>query len=265
MDERHGYAGAELGVGRGPRRPVPGRDIGHGVRAGSLLDLLPELGDGIDPERRREARSSALVQVEVFRRGPWTPQITRRHGHPHTALLVTAGLLVREVEIGGRVFAELLGTGDLIYPWARGSGASVPEGRWRVLLDGHLAVVDELLIGRLAEHPSVALTLARLSTQRGRFLAALTITRRLRRVEDRLTFLFALLAERWGKVTPDGIVLRLPLTHELLAHLVGTRRQAVTSTVGELRRRGRLTQLQDGWLLAAGASSVPVREPLAVT
>lgn len=252
MSANDGYAGAELGAGRRPAAPVPARDIGGGVRAAALLDLLPEVGEQLGPEVWGQARLHSLVQVEAFAEGAWIPHLTRRHGRPNTGLLIAQGLLVREVEVAGRVFAELLGAGDLIYPWARRTGASVPAGKWRALQPGALAVIDELLIARMAPYPSVALALARLSTLRGRFLAALTITRRLRRVESRLLFLFALLAERWGRVTPEGVVLRLPLNHELLARLVGTRRQAVTTALGPLRERAEVLQRDDGWLLAPG-------------
>jgi len=251
MNVHNGFAGREIGAGRGPGAPVPARDIGGGVRAASLLDVLPELGDGLDTSTWRKARVRSLVQIEAFEPGPWIPHLTRRAGRPQTALLIASGLLVREVELGERCFAELLGGGDLIYPWAPRTGASAPEGRWRALHGGTLAVVDELLLGRIAPYPSLTLALARLSARRGRFLAALAITRRLRRVEPRLLFLFALLAERWGRVTPEGIVLRLPLNHELLARLIGTRRPAVTTAVGQLRERSMLTQLPDGWLLAS--------------
>jgi len=248
---QNGYLGAELGAVRRAAGPVPARELGGGVRDAALLDLLPELGDQLSEREYPQARLRSLVQVEGFEEGPWSPHLTRRNARPDTGLLVTGGVLVREVEIAGRIFAELLGAGDLIYPWARSTGASVPPGSWRALLPGYLAVVDELLIARLTDHPAVIHALATLSTRRGRTLAALAITRRLRRVEDRLLFLFALLAERWGRVTPAGVVVRLPINHELLARLVGTRRQAVTTALGGLRERSLLTQLDDGWLLAA--------------
>jgi CRP/FNR family transcriptional regulator, cyclic AMP receptor protein len=260
------FAGAELRPGSGPVGAPRTRDLGGGVRAGSLLDLLPELGDGLAAEEWRAARAKALVQLEAFPAGAWTPHITRRPSRPATGLLITAGLLVREVEIAGRAFAELLGVGDLIYPWAPRTEASLPAGKWRALSPGTLAVVDELLIARVSPYPSIAMGLARLSTLRGRFLASLTITRRLRRVEERLMFLFALLAERWGRVTPDGIVIALPLNHELLARLIGTRRQAVTTALGALRERALVRPLADGgWLLArehsASYALVPSARP----
>jgi hypothetical protein len=251
MSGQSQYAGAELGAGRSPARVVRARDLGGGVRAGSLLDLVPELGDSLAQADWRAARSRALAQIEAFPSGAWTPRVTRRRSRPDTALLIAGGLLVREVEVAGRTFAELLGEGDLIYPWAPRTEASLPEGKWRALSPGTLAVVDELLIARVAPYPGIVLGLAKLSTMRGRFLASLTITRRLRRVEERLLFLFALLAERWGRVTVGGVALRLPLSHELLARLVGSRRQAVTTGLGGLRRRELVTPLAGGgWLLA---------------
>lgn len=250
MSSHRRYAGAELGAGGAPAPFVPARATGDGVLAAALLDVLPELGERLEPEQWEQARLRSLVQIESFAQGPWIPHVARRAGRAETGLLITGGVLVREVEVAGRVFAELLGTGDLIYPWATPTGASVPPGRWRALLPGRLAVIDELLIARIAPYPSVTMALARVSTMRPRFLAALTITRRLRRVESRLLFLFALLAERWGRVTPEGVVLRLPLSHELLGRLVGTRRQAVTTALGPLRDRELLAQLADGWLLA---------------
>ncbi len=260
MNVHNGYTGQGIGGGRGARAPVPSRDIGGGVRAAALLDVLPELGEALEPDQWRHARVHSLVQIEGFDTGPWIPHLTRREAGPQTAVLIASGLLVREVAIGERCFAELLGAGDLVYPWAPRTGASVPEGGWRALLPGTLAVVDEPLFARIARYPSLTLGLARLSTRRGRFLAALAITRRLRRVEPRLLFLFALLAERWGRVTPEGVALHLPLNHELLARLVGSRRPAVTTAVGRLRERSLISQLPDGWLLAADQTAADALE-----
>ena len=43
-------------------------------------------------------------------------------------------------------------------------------------------MVDELLLARIAAFPEVTCALARLAALRGRFLGALAVTRRLRRV-----------------------------------------------------------------------------------
>ena len=253
-DRDRGFAGREVGAGRGPG--AGWRADSRHLRSAALLDLVPQLGEELSAEDWTEARARSLVQVEPYAEGAWTPHVTRRTGRPATGLLIATGLLVREVEVAGRVFAELLGEGDLIYPWAPRTEASLPEGRWRALIAGELAVIDEALIGRLAQYPAVAGGLARLGTMRGRFLAVLAVTRRLRRVEDRLILLFGLLAERWGRVTPAGVVVRLPLSHELLARLVGTRRQAVTTALRGLREQGLIVQVRREWRLSPEAVAV---------
>lgn len=58
------------------------------------------------------------------------------------------------------------------------------------------------------------------------------------------------LAERWGRVTANGIVLALPLPHRLLADLVAARRPHVTTSLGALRRSGEMVRREDGlWVL----------------
>ena len=58
------------------------------------------------------------------------------------------------------------------------------------------------------------------------------------------------LAERWGRVTPAGIFVPLPLGHQRLADLVGAHRPSVTSALGELTRGGAISRRDDGvWVL----------------
>ena len=55
-----------------------------------------------------------------------------------------------------------------------------------------------------------------------------------------------------GKAAPGGIRLALPASHEQLATLIGTRRHAVSTALGQLRSTGQLSNLADGdWLLSA--------------
>ena len=69
-------------------------------------------------------------------------------------------------------------------------------------------------------------------------------------VETRLLVLFWHLAERWGRVTPDGISVRLRLPHELLGQLVGCQRASVTTALRHISDSGLLIRRSDGtWLL----------------
>jgi hypothetical protein len=70
------------------------------------------------------------------------------------------------------------------------------------------------------------------------------------RIEDRLLLLFWHLAQRWGRVSPGGVRLNLPLTHQTLAKLVGAQRPTVTVALGVLRERGLLFRGEErSWLL----------------
>jgi len=58
------------------------------------------------------------------------------------------------------------------------------------------------------------------------------------------------LADRFGRVQTDGVVVPLPLCHSLLAWLVGARRPAVCRAVNELEQAGRIARRPDNtwWL-----------------
>jgi CRP/FNR family transcriptional regulator, cyclic AMP receptor protein len=60
------------------------------------------------------------------------------------------------------------------------------------------------------------------------------------RVERRLLLKLRQLAERWGRVTPEGVRLDLRLTHQELADMVGAVRESVTLALGRLARQGEL-------------------------
>ena len=66
------------------------------------------------------------------------------------------------------------------------------------------------------------------------------------------------LADRWGRVTPEGIVLELQLTHRVISELTGPRRPSVSLSLGDLERAGELRRLSKGsWLLANPALAAP--------
>jgi CRP/FNR family cyclic AMP-dependent transcriptional regulator len=221
-----------------------------GRRSASLLDLDPDLASGLSPSDRLAARGRALVAVERLENGSWEPLLLGHAPKPGVAVLVVDGLLIWEVEMTGHISAELLGAGDVIYPWETGGFSAPSKSAWRVIVPARAALLDARLFARIAPWPALACAIASRSTRRGRLLAALALTRRMRRIDDRLVFVFALFAERWGKVGPDGVRLSLPVTHELLGRVVGARRQSVTTALSDLRERGVITALSHGqWLL----------------
>ena len=58
------------------------------------------------------------------------------------------------------------------------------------------------------------------------------------------------IAERTGRVTAEGTIIPVRLTHEALGKLVGARRPTVSLAMKELAADGRLRRQPDGtWLL----------------
>jgi Crp-like helix-turn-helix domain len=62
------------------------------------------------------------------------------------------------------------------------------------------------------------------------------------RVEQRLLALFWQLADRWGVVRPEGIVIRLQLTHQFLGHLIAAKRPTVSLALAGLAADELLTR-----------------------
>ena len=119
-----------------------------------------------------------------------------------------------------------------------------------VLEPTQLAVLDHGLVTRMNPWPQLGLELFARGTRRAHSLAVALAIAHHQRVEDRLMLTLWHLAERWGKVGPEGILVPLPLSHQRLADLVGAHRPSVTTAMGALTRSGAVSRRDDGvWML----------------
>ena len=58
------------------------------------------------------------------------------------------------------------------------------------------------------------------------------------------------LADRFGRVRPDGVALQIPLKHATMAKLLAATRPSVSSALVDLASRGEIERLPGGgWLL----------------
>jgi hypothetical protein len=118
-----------------------------------------------------------------------------------------------------------------------------------------LAVLAPGIAARLARHPQMVGLLVERTMCRARNLAVHWAIANTVGLETRILMLFRHLAERWGKVTPDGIAVPLSITHQMVADLVGARRPSATTAIVRLAERKELSRTPDGgWLLAVGAT-----------
>jgi CRP/FNR family transcriptional regulator, cyclic AMP receptor protein len=216
----------------------------------SLGDADPDLLRGLDEASADQVRARAQVAVLSFEPGRWDPSIDAVDAL--YGLFVLEGLLSREVVIEGRRASELLGPGDVLRPTASDSGdPSVHfEIGWDVLQPTSVAVLDKEFAQLVAPWPEVASALMDRMVRRAHALAFQLAVSHLKLVETRLLAVLWYYADSWGRVTPEGTVLGVPLTHALLARVVGARRPSVSTALGRLHDRGLVERIENGnWLL----------------
>ena len=231
-----------------------GRPVSTTEQAGRRVRLLAhdqELGLRVPAHQIARARRELVAPVRRLGVGTWDVPAEsadrRRLGY-----LLIEGLLAREIVLGEHTCAELLGEGDVLPPTEtpRDEALIDYQVQWHVLQPVAVAVLDEQVWRELAHWPPVLSALLDRSIRRVQRMAVHQALLQLSPVETRLLVLFWYLAERWGRVTPAGIALRLRLSHEMLGHLVGVQRASVTTALGRIAPSGLVVRRSDGtWLL----------------
>jgi CRP/FNR family cyclic AMP-dependent transcriptional regulator len=218
----------------------------------SLVDADPDLADLLDATELERARRDALARVLRLSTGEWDAGAALELDSHHRGFMIVDGLLSRSVDVLGRRCCELLGHGDVMRPWQwddEGSHVRAEVG-WVVLEPARMAVLDHGLVTRIFPWPQLGVELFNRGTRRAHHLAVALAIAYHQRVDDRLLLMLWHLAERWGRVHPDGVVVPLPLNHQRLADLVGAHRPSVTTAMGELTRSGAVSRRDDGaWVL----------------
>jgi CRP/FNR family transcriptional regulator, cyclic AMP receptor protein len=221
---------------------------GQAVR---ILESDPELGLRVPAAEISRAREQLTAGVETLGCGHW--EVPSNEGDPGAlGFLVLEGLLARDLILAGTTATDLLGEGDVLQPWvpAREFGLVRYHVRWHVLTPVRLAVLDGQLARELAAWPQVMGAVLERVVRRVQRMAIHQALLQLSPVETRLLVLFWYLAERWGHVTPDGIKLRLRISHEVLGQLVGCRRASVTTALRHIDESGLIVRKADRtWLL----------------
>jgi hypothetical protein len=216
-----------------------------------VLEEDPELASSLAPERLELATRHAIAPVEQIPPGVWEPD-GPADADGQLGLLVLDGLLLRDVTFTRAACTELVGRGDLLRPWdwEREVLTVRPQVEWTAIEPVRIAVLDRRATTVLGRWPELVSALAARAVRRSMELATTQATSHLTRVDARLELLFWGLADRWGRVGPDGVVLELPLTHHVLGRLVGAQRPSVTTALSDLARRKLVERRDDGaWVL----------------
>lgn len=225
-----------------------------GVR---LLDAIPDWQRAIPAPDLALATRALIAPVVVVRGGSFEPVTT---GGARSAVVLD-GMLLRNTRVFGRVGTEVLGEGDVIDAAAEIEPSMLSATtEYVVHRPVTLAFLNDRFVAATRRWPSLRAAVdEQVERQRRRASAHLAILQ-LPRVEDRILAVFTLFADRWGRVTPHGVQIELPLTHELIGRIVGARRPTVTlalATLAEARVLVRGTG--GGWLLPRAGVGPPGR------
>jgi CRP/FNR family transcriptional regulator, cyclic AMP receptor protein len=213
-----------------------------------LLDLDPDLGELLSPERRELAARELVVRLRRLPVGPWPGDGTPRDG----AGLIVAGMLSLEVMLEQRASIELLGPGDLIRSRRPADDSALLPVEVTSFVRSPLtvALLDDHCMRAASRYPEIIAGIADRLAARAERLATTQAIAQLTGVDRRLKALLWHLAERWGRVTPQGTVVGLGLTHRMLADLIGARRPPVSTALAALSTHGEVLRRPDGsWLL----------------
>lgn len=219
-----------------------------------VLEEDPELCDALS-DAERSLASQHLVAAELrLPVGAWQPDHPLGSAPGDLGFLILDGLLTRETRIGRHETAELLGEGDLLRPWDHGEGEGAPiawDHGWRVLEPTRLAVLDARFGALTGRFPTVNACLISRTLRRSRLANLLLAVSSMPRLDERLLTVMWALADRWGRVGPEGTIVPLPLTHAMIARLVGAQRPSVTSALKTLEDRGFIGRAAagTGWVL----------------
>jgi CRP/FNR family cyclic AMP-dependent transcriptional regulator len=218
----------------------------------SLLDLDPGLFELVAADRLPRARLDLKVRIHHLATGAWRTDRISSPAPEHLGLLIVDGVLARDIVMADTVSTELVGPGDFLRPWGLHEASDlVPHSvQWTVLAEGRVALLDQRFAIRLGNYPEVnAVLLDRLSHRVHR-LALTQAIAGLNRVDRRLLSLFWHFAELWGRMTPEGILIPMTISHRLLGQLIGARRPTVSTALGRLKEDGELERRPNGtWLL----------------
>jgi hypothetical protein len=217
-----------------------------------VLDHLEQALAGVRPAEAEMARNRCIAPRIVLGTGTWQPPADAEACRKWMGLLVLDGLLTRTVSVEGLRAQELLGPGDVLRPWDDDSTSRSVEisTSWKVLERASVALLDGRFAATSARWPAVASALVGAAVRRSQNRAILLAIARARSAETRLLLLFWHLADRWGRVGPDGIHIPVQLTHARHSELVCLRRASGSAALARLRAAGRLRRTGEGtWVL----------------
>lgn len=218
-----------------------------------VLEADPDLGAHIRRDLFERARLSCTVELTIPGREAWPPPSVER-ATELLGFLVLRGVVLQRTHLAGRETVDIFGPGDVVTPWGPLDDFAelLNPSRWQLIDDVALGVLDRQFLEEATPWPELVTALAERNARHGRSLISRLAVAQIPRVETRLRIVLWDLADRFGRVGREGVLLPLRLRHDVLAGLVSSSREAASRAVGGLQRDGLLVREPRGWLLRGG-------------
>jgi CRP/FNR family transcriptional regulator, cyclic AMP receptor protein len=224
-----------------------GASGGDGVIGVAPLLLLDRrLGAGLSRSQRADAKRELMARTTLLRPGDSGAELFR------TGLfgaLVVEGALARRVCTDRGRSLEVIVKGDLLRPWQEDSGWVI-ESTIDALVTTRVAVIDRFAGDSLCKFPPVIEALLERAFRRIRSMATQAAFDSRAGMDQRVLASMRHLADRCGEKGADGVVIPLPLTHQMIADLLGAQRPSVSAAISRLSAEGMMRRTDGrGWVL----------------
>jgi len=225
--------------------------------AAPLLALDPELARSLPQSQRAEALRELIAHTTTLRPGDSGAELFKPDLF---AALIVQGALVRRVATDRGRSLEILVKGDLLRPWQEDSGW-VAESRIEPLVETRVAMIDRSELDALCRFPPLVEAVLERAFRRIRGAATQAAFDSRAGMDQRVLFSMWHLADRCGEPVDGGLMIPLPLTHQIIADLIGAQRTSVSAAISRLTADGMLSRTDGrGWMLHPGSSGmVPAR------
>ena len=218
-----------------------------------LLEVLPALGAGLSARALAEAKRMMVAPAVTLTLGSWDMRKLRRalDGRANLGCVITEGLIVQDLALGGRCATQLLGPGDLLATSLRPAGSLTVKRIHSVAEVTRLALLDASLPALARRWPSIVAVLLTQAERQLDGVAVQQLISQLPRADEPIVALMWHLADRWGQPEREGVVVPLTVGHEAIARLVGGRRSTVSASLGRLAHRNLVRRRPNGtWRVA---------------
>jgi CRP-like cAMP-binding protein len=229
-----------------------------------LLEADPAFAQDIPEDDLPRARRALVVPTAGIPSGRFDlAGVAARHGDT-ALLLVLSGALARDIRVLDRTTTQLFGPGDLIAAGTLGPECLNAVVTYHAEEPGRVALLNARFHAAARVWPSLTSIVQHRLANQSRRIAVQAAILALPRVESRVLAILWHLADVFGSVRPEGVLVPLQLTHERLGRLVGAQRPTVTLALRRLGEAGDAVRVSEGWMLRAGSAeqlAVENRDP----